>query len=108
MSEDTSSVKVAVRVRPLVDSEKQKGSRNIIEVIDSQVVVRNPFTEKSFTFNYAFDSTTNQDVFYERVSIHLLEIYSRALMLQFWHMGRQDREKHIQWVLLITNSRMPV
>nr|CAH7746547.1 unnamed protein product [Callosobruchus chinensis] len=65
MSEDNSSVKVAVRVRPLVDSEKQKGSRNIIDVIDSQIIVRNPFKENRFTFNYAFDSTTEQNAFYD-------------------------------------------
>nr|CAI5848947.1 unnamed protein product [Callosobruchus analis] len=65
MADDNSSVKVAVRVRPLVESEMQKGSRNVIEVLDSQIIVKNPFKENRFTFNYAFDSTTDQSVFYD-------------------------------------------
>ncbi|XP_034936839.1 chromosome-associated kinesin KIF4A [Chelonus insularis] len=58
------SVRVALRVRPLVNSEKERGCQNIINVIpeQNQVQIRN--TEKAFTFNYVFDPSTEQEEFY--------------------------------------------
>ncbi|XP_076378598.1 kinesin-like protein 3A [Megalopta genalis] len=63
MSEDT--VRVAVRIRPLVKNEIDKGCQACLDVVpgEQQIVVRN--TDKSFTFNYVFPPDVNQEDFYE-------------------------------------------
>ncbi|XP_026667944.1 chromosome-associated kinesin KIF4 isoform X2 [Ceratina calcarata] len=62
MSEDT--VKVAVRIRPLVKTEIERGCRPCLDVVpgEQQIVVRN--ADKSFTFNYVFPSDIGQEDFY--------------------------------------------
>ncbi|KZC08147.1 Chromosome-associated kinesin KIF4A [Dufourea novaeangliae] len=63
MSEDT--VRVAVRVRPLVQTEIEKGCQPCLEVVpgEPQIVIRN--TDKAFTFNYVFPSNIGQEEFYK-------------------------------------------
>ncbi|XP_023288014.1 chromosome-associated kinesin KIF4 [Orussus abietinus] len=63
MSEDT--VRVAVRIRPLVRTEIEKGCQTCLTVIpgESQIQVRG--TEKAFTFNYVFAPEIEQDSFYK-------------------------------------------
>ncbi|KAL3286993.1 hypothetical protein HHI36_001479 [Cryptolaemus montrouzieri] len=62
---DNSSVKVAVRLRPLVRSEIEKGCKNILEVHKelSQVHVKD--TDKAFTFNYVLDTDATQVDMYD-------------------------------------------
>ncbi|CAH0549981.1 unnamed protein product [Brassicogethes aeneus] len=63
MSIDATSVKVAVRIRPLADYEISKGCKTIIDVIpeNEQIIVNNT---KPFTFNYVFDAQSTQEEFY--------------------------------------------
>ncbi|XP_076281819.1 chromosome-associated kinesin KIF4-like isoform X2 [Lasioglossum baleicum] len=63
MSEDT--VRVAVRIRPLIKSEIDKGCQTCLTVVpgEQQIIVRN--TEKAFTFNYVFPGDVHQEDFYE-------------------------------------------
>ncbi|XP_076661234.1 kinesin-like protein 3A isoform X2 [Halictus rubicundus] len=63
MSEDT--VRVAVRIRPLIQSEVDKGCRTCLEVVagEQQIIVNK--TDKAFTFNHVFASDVNQKDFYE-------------------------------------------
>lgn len=54
---------MALRVRPLVKSELERGFRNIIEKTPdtAQVVVR---SKDKFTFNYAFSPDETQEMIY--------------------------------------------
>lgn len=62
----TDSIKVAVRVRPLLPHEianKNKQCLNVLHSI-SQVQIRGPGIEEAFTFNYVYGIKQNQeDVF---------------------------------------------
>ncbi|CAD1473299.1 unnamed protein product, partial [Heterotrigona itama] len=62
MSED--SVKVAVRIRPLVKTEIERGCQKCLDVIpgESQITMCN--TTKSFAFNYVFSPDISQEEFY--------------------------------------------
>ncbi|CAL7949261.1 unnamed protein product [Xylocopa violacea] len=62
MSEDT--VKVAVRIRPLVKTEVEQGCQMCLQVVpgEQQIVIRN--TDKAFTFNYVFAPSVGQEDFY--------------------------------------------
>lgn len=63
MSED--SVKVAVRIRPLVKTEIERGCQTCLDVVpgEPQIIVCN--TAKTFTFNYVFSSDVSQEEFYD-------------------------------------------
>ncbi|XP_014206954.1 chromosome-associated kinesin KIF4 [Copidosoma floridanum] len=63
MSEDL--VKVAVRIRPLVQSEKEKGCQICLNVVPGEQQIQIPSTEKAFTFNYVFAPECSQEEFYE-------------------------------------------
>lgn len=58
------SIKVAVRIRPLVDSEISRGCQTCLDVAvsEKQVIVRN---DKGFTYNYVFDQDCTQDEVYK-------------------------------------------
>lgn len=62
MNEDT--VRVAVRVRPLIRTEIERGCQTCLEVVpgEPQIVIRN--TDKAFTFNYVFPPAIGQEDFY--------------------------------------------
>ncbi|XP_017775490.1 PREDICTED: chromosome-associated kinesin KIF4 [Nicrophorus vespilloides] len=61
---DTSTVQVALRIRPLVPSEISKGCKSALDVITSLNQVRILDSEKAFSYNYVFGSETNQEIFY--------------------------------------------
>lgn len=63
MSED--SVKVAVRIRPLIKTEIERGCQTCLDVVpgEPQIIVCN--TAKAFTFNYVFSSDVSQEEFYD-------------------------------------------
>ncbi|XP_044019738.1 chromosome-associated kinesin KIF4 [Aphidius gifuensis] len=60
MSDD--SVRVAVRIRPLVDSERTKGCVDCLNLTPGQPQIR--VSDKAFTYDYVFGSSTEQDVVY--------------------------------------------
>ncbi|XP_014603835.1 PREDICTED: chromosome-associated kinesin KIF4 [Polistes canadensis] len=62
MVEDT--IRVAVRIRPLIRSEIEKGCEECLNTTPGQpqIIVKN--TEKAFTFNYVFSPDINQENFY--------------------------------------------
>lgn len=62
MNED--AVKVAVRIRPLIKSENERGCQTCLDVVpgEPQIVVCN--TAKAFTFNYVFPPNATQEEFY--------------------------------------------
>lgn len=67
MSSDL-SVKVAVRVRPLVESEKNRGCQNIARKTPNQpqLVVNSGLKKNEmFTFNYVFTPEDAQETVYE-------------------------------------------
>ncbi|XP_066259480.1 chromosome-associated kinesin KIF4A [Euwallacea similis] len=70
---EPSSVKVAVRVRPLVPHEIDRGFKDIIDTIpqNEQVVIRS--IEKAFTFNYVFGADSPQEELYDRCVAPLLK-----------------------------------
>ncbi|XP_055371195.1 chromosome-associated kinesin KIF4A-like [Condylostylus longicornis] len=61
---DAESVKVALRIRPLVKTEIDKGCQEIVSKIngESQVFVKN---HDSYTFNYVFGKNESQIIVYE-------------------------------------------
>lgn len=65
MSDDT--VKVAVRIRPLVESERNRGCREIVQKTERepQVVVNTGAEPQKYTYNYVFASDDSQEVVYE-------------------------------------------
>lgn len=62
MNEDT--VRVAVRIRPLVKTEIEKGCQTCLNVVNDepQIIISN--TDKAFTFNYVFSPDVGQEYFY--------------------------------------------
>ncbi|KAJ8965902.1 hypothetical protein NQ314_003843 [Rhamnusium bicolor] len=65
---DTASVKVAVRIRPLVPNEISRGCKEIVDVVEEneQVIIRSTDKDKPFTFNYVLPSHTPQHELYNR------------------------------------------
>lgn len=67
MSSDT-SVKVAVRIRPLVDSEMNRGCQSIVRKTPTQpqiVVDAGTKSKEMFTFNYVFAPEDTQEMIYD-------------------------------------------
>ncbi|XP_056635115.1 chromosome-associated kinesin KIF4 isoform X1 [Diorhabda sublineata] len=65
---DNTSVRVAVRVRPLVESEKSKGCRDVLDVIEEneQIVIKTLDKDKAYTFNYVLSTFSTQQALYNR------------------------------------------
>lgn len=61
------TVKVAVRVRPLVESERVRGCENIIQKTPSQpqLCVNSGKKNDLYTFNYVFAPEDTQEMVYE-------------------------------------------
>ncbi|XP_036144376.1 chromosome-associated kinesin KIF4-like [Monomorium pharaonis] len=62
MCDDT--VRVALRIRPLVESELEKGCQVCLEAIPGEPQVRICNTDKAFTYNYVFPPYVGQEDFY--------------------------------------------
>ncbi|XP_071860404.1 kinesin-like protein 3A [Bombus fervidus] len=71
MNED--AVKVAVRIRPLIKSENERGCQTCLDVVpgEPQIVVCN--TAKAFTFNYVFSPNATQEEFYNTAVKNMVE-----------------------------------
>lgn len=62
MCDDT--VRVALRIRPLVESELQKGCQVCLDTVPGEPQVRIGTTDKAFTYNYVFPPDVGQEDFY--------------------------------------------
>lgn len=62
------TVQVALRIRPLIASEIERGCKSIVQVIEplSQVQI----LEKAFTYNYVFDADVPQEIVYQKAVEH--------------------------------------
>ncbi|XP_067640419.1 chromosome-associated kinesin KIF4A [Eurosta solidaginis] len=69
---DVDNVRVAVRIRPLVPSERERGCQEAVERVgdSAQVIVNRTDT---FTFNYVFDARDTQEYIYEVIVTGLLD-----------------------------------
>ncbi|KAI4490936.1 hypothetical protein M0802_010610 [Mischocyttarus mexicanus] len=58
------AIRVAVRIRPLIKSEVEKGCEECLSTTPGQpqIIIKN--TDKAFTFNYVFTPDINQENFY--------------------------------------------
>lgn len=61
---DSKTVQVALRIRPLVSSELNQGSKDIIDVFQDINQVRIRTSEKAFTYNYVFGAGSEQGSIY--------------------------------------------
>ncbi|ETV95801.1 hypothetical protein, variant 2 [Aphanomyces invadans] len=76
MTSNDVNVKVAVRCRPMSSKEAQMGSRPIIKVTDQCIAIENPTDpsdDKTFTFDFAFDTDSVQDHVYAAVAQPLVD-----------------------------------
>lgn len=62
MNEDT--VKVAVRIRPLLGDEISRGCKNCLAVVPGEPQIQVVDTDKAFTYNYVFPPEVDQNDFY--------------------------------------------
>lgn len=77
MERAESAVEVAVRVRPLIDIEAQKGCKEVLQVIEEIQQVRIRDTEKAFTYNYVFGpSVSQQTVYTQAIEKKVKELFS--------------------------------
>jgi len=67
------TVTVALRIRPLVDNELEKGCQTCLDVTlgEPQVRIRN--TDKAFTYNYVFPPHIGQEDFYNTAIKQLVD-----------------------------------
>ncbi|XP_047115391.1 chromosome-associated kinesin KIF4A [Schistocerca piceifrons] len=70
---DAVSIKVALRIRPLVSSETEKGCQTCLETVPSEPQVQICGTERSFTYNYVFGPESSQTEFYNTAVKNLVE-----------------------------------
>lgn len=72
---DNTSIRVAVRVRPLLINELSKGSKEIIEVItqNDQLLVKYLEKDTPYTFDYVFPNTSIENDVYNKCVKHLIE-----------------------------------
>lgn len=74
MSDKVIPVKVALRIRPLINKELHDGCRECLEVVpnEPQVIIG---SDKPFTFDYVFGSTSQQEELYNQVVEPLMDTY---------------------------------
>ncbi|XP_024883411.1 chromosome-associated kinesin KIF4 [Temnothorax curvispinosus] len=71
MCDDT--VRVALRIRPLVESELEKGCQACLDTIPGEHQVRICNTDKAFTYNYVFPPHVGQEDFYNTAIKRLVD-----------------------------------
>jgi kinesin family protein 4/21/27 len=64
MTENSMSVQVALRIRPLVDSEISKGCQQCLYTVPNEPQVQVRGTDHSFTYNFVFGSEDSQACIY--------------------------------------------
>ncbi|XP_033227656.1 chromosome-associated kinesin KIF4 [Belonocnema kinseyi] len=77
-------IRVAVRIRPLVPSEIEKGCQECLNVVPGEHQIQIRPTDKAFTFNYVFDSDIGQAEFYEtaiqKMITHIFQGYNVTIL----------------------------
>ncbi len=67
-------VKVALRVRPMMPHEHQRGDESIVSVADQQHALLNLKTgTKSFRFNAVLDDSTKQSDVFNGCGVHVIQ-----------------------------------
>lgn len=69
---DPISVQVALRIRPLVESETNRGCKKCLLAVSQENQVQVIGTDKAFSYNFVFDETISQQHFYENAVQHML------------------------------------
>ncbi|KAF7265188.1 kinesin-like protein 3A [Rhynchophorus ferrugineus] len=87
------SVKVAVRIRPLVPHEISKGCREILETVseNNQIVIKS--VEKAFTFNYVLGAESAQEELYNKCVQPLLNNLFEGLNVTIFAYGQTGSGK---------------
>ena len=62
MADET--IRVAVRIRPLVSTEIERGCQKCLSVVPGEQQIQIRGSEKSFTYNNVFGPETDQHTFY--------------------------------------------
>lgn len=77
-------IRVAVRIRPLVPTEIEKGCQECLSVIPEENQIQIKSTDKAFTFNYVFDSDIGQAKFYDtsikKMITHIFQGYNVTIL----------------------------
>ena len=74
MGDKVIPVKVALRIRPLINKEICDGCRECIEVVpNEQQVIIGCGTDKAFTYDHVFGQNSSQCDLYENVVVPLLD-----------------------------------
>lgn len=75
------TVQVAVRIRPAVTYEKEKGCRSFLDTVPGYPQVVTKISNHSFTFNYVFDQNSSQEEVYEAAVKKLVhQLYIKVIM----------------------------
>jgi kinesin family protein 4/21/27 len=64
MTENDMSIQVALRIRPLVDSEVSRGCQLCLDTVPNEPQVQVRGTERAFTFNFVFGPEHSQTYIY--------------------------------------------
>lgn len=67
------SVQVAVRVRPLVSFELERGYKDVLEIYPTLNQVRIKNTDKAYTYNHVFEPCSTQNEIYEKCVKELIQ-----------------------------------
>jgi len=81
MCDDT--VRVALRIRPLVESEIEKGCQMCLDTVLNEPQVRICNTDKAFTYNYVFPPHVGQEDFYNTAIKQLIDNTFQGKYLSF-------------------------
>lgn len=71
MCDDT--VRVALRIRPLVENEVEKGCQMCLDTVPGEPQVYICNTDKAFTYNYVFPPDVEQEEFYNTAIKRLVD-----------------------------------
>jgi hypothetical protein len=79
------TVRVALRIRPLVKSELDKGCQVCLKAVPGEPQVRICNTDEAFTYNYVFPPHVGQEDFYNTAVKRLVDnIFQGILLKKFY------------------------
>ena len=77
------TVQVAVRIRPSVSYEIEKGCRSCLETVPGYSQVVTKISNHSFTFNYVFDQDSTQEEVYDKAVKNLVHQLYKGKVINF-------------------------
>lgn len=99
MCDDT--VSVALRVRPLVENEIEKGCQMCLDIIPGEPQVRIHNTDKAFTYNYVFPPNVGQEDFYNIAIKRLLDNTFQGKHFEFYNFKKSYKVyKTVDFIIL--------